>query len=101
MADTISIEGPIELVDGNLILRIPLSVGGDTLAPLAHGIGHIEGDYLCVVIKPWLAEKLGIGAGSIVIVDNKNGKFTKVEDILNVKGIGEKKFQRMKDRLVV
>ena len=76
MADTISIEGPIELVDGNLILRIPLSVGGDTLAPLAHGIGHIEGDYLCVVIKPWLAEKLGIGAGSIVIVDNKNGKFT-------------------------
>jgi competence protein ComEA len=31
----------------------------------------------------------------------KNGKFNKVEEILNVKGIGEKKFQRMKDRLVV
>ena len=31
----------------------------------------------------------------------KNGKFNKVEEILNVKGIGEKKFQKMKDRLVV
>jgi competence protein ComEA len=31
----------------------------------------------------------------------KNGKFNKVEEIINVKGIGEKKFQKMKDRLVV
>ncbi len=31
----------------------------------------------------------------------KIGKFTKVEEILNVKGIGEKKFQQMKDRLVI
>jgi len=31
----------------------------------------------------------------------KNGKFTKVEEILNVKGIGEKSFQKMKDRLTV
>jgi competence protein ComEA len=46
----------------------------------------------------------GVGpamAKRIVEYRNKNGKFTKVEDILNVKGIGEKKFQRMKDRLVV
>lgn len=31
----------------------------------------------------------------------KIGKFTKIEELLNVKGIGEKKFQKMKDRLVV
>lgn len=31
----------------------------------------------------------------------KTGKFTKIEEILNVKGIGEKKFQKMKDRLAV
>jgi len=37
------------------------------------------------------------------IIDHraKNGKFNKVEEIINVKGIGEKKFQKMKDRLVV
>jgi competence protein ComEA len=31
----------------------------------------------------------------------KNGRFNKIEEILNVKGIGEKKFQKMRDRLVV
>jgi hypothetical protein len=76
MSDTISIEGPVELIEGNLTLRIPLSGGGDKLAPLASGIGQIEGDYLCVIIEPWLAEKLRIAVGSLVVVDNKNGKFT-------------------------
>jgi hypothetical protein len=76
MPDLVSIEGPVELIDGNLILRIPLEVGGNELAPLARGIGEIQGEYLQVVIKPWLAEKLRIGAGSVVFVDNKNGKFT-------------------------
>ena len=76
MEEPISIEGPVEVVDGNLNLRIPLSLGGDRLVPLARGIGHIEGDCLCVVIKPWLAEKLRIGAGSLGLVDNNNGKFT-------------------------
>jgi competence protein ComEA len=31
----------------------------------------------------------------------KVGKFGKVEELLNVKGFGEKRFQQMKDRLVV
>jgi hypothetical protein len=35
MTDIVSIEGPVELVDGKLMLRIPLSAGGDKLVPLA------------------------------------------------------------------
>ena len=31
----------------------------------------------------------------------KVGKFTKIEEILNVKGFGEKRFQKIKDRLLV
>jgi len=58
-----------------LTLRIPLAAGGDRLAPLARGIGDTDGEYLNVVIPPWLAGKLRIGAGSLVVVDNKNGKF--------------------------
>ena len=46
----------------------------------------------------------GIGpsmAKRIVEHRNKVGKFAKIEEILNVKGIGEKNFQKIKDRLVV
>jgi hypothetical protein len=44
MPNTISIEGYVELIDGKLTLRIPLDIGGKELAPLARGIGTIEGD---------------------------------------------------------
>jgi hypothetical protein len=59
-----------------MVLRIPLAVGGDKLVPFVRTIGKIEGDYLVVIIQPWLAEKLRIGPGSFVYVDNNNGKFT-------------------------
>ena len=76
MAEVISLEGPVDIVDGELAILIPLHAGGAVLAPLARGIGEIDGEFLKVVIQPWLAEKLRIGAGSLVIVDNANGKFT-------------------------
>lgn len=83
MADIVSIEGPVELVDGKLTLRIPLDAGGATLAPFARRIGDIDGEFLVVVIQPWLAEKLNIGPGSLVVVDNENGKFTISRSALN------------------
>jgi len=46
----------------------------------------------------------GIGpvlAKAIIDHRAKNGKFSKIEEILNVKGVGEKMFQKIKDRLVV
>jgi len=46
----------------------------------------------------------GVGletAKKIIEHRTKVGKFNKIDEILNVKGIGEKKFQKMKDRLVV
>ena len=76
MAEAVSLEGPVELVNGELAILIPLEAGGAALAPFAKGIAEIHGDFLKVVIQPWLAEKLRIGAGSLVIVDNMNGKFT-------------------------
>jgi hypothetical protein len=75
MPDEVSIEGPVEYIDGELTLRIPLAAGGDRLAPLARGIGVVDRDCLIVVIQPWLATKLDIAAGSLVVVDNNNGRF--------------------------
>jgi competence protein ComEA len=46
----------------------------------------------------------GIGpvlAKTIIDHRTKNGKFNKIEEILNVKGVGEKMFQKIKGRLVV
>jgi len=46
----------------------------------------------------------GIGpaiAKNIVEHRTKVGKFSRIEEIINVKGIGEKKFQKIKDRLIV
>jgi len=46
----------------------------------------------------------GIGpatAKTIIEHRTKIGKFTKIEEIINLKGIGEKKFQKIKDRLVI
>jgi hypothetical protein len=74
-SDRVSLEGPVELVGGQLVLRIPLEAGGDVLAPLARGIGSVDSEYLNVVIQPWMAEKLRIRAGSLVIVDNVDDKF--------------------------
>ena len=82
----VSLEGPVEVVNGELAILSPLEAGGAVLAPLAKGIGEIDGEFLKVVIRPWLAEKLRIAAGSLVIVDNANGKFTITRSPANDEG---------------
>jgi hypothetical protein len=42
MTDLISLEGPVELVNGELMIRIPLAASGDKWAPLAVGTGVID-----------------------------------------------------------
>ncbi len=46
----------------------------------------------------------GIGpamAKRVIEYRAKVGKFNKIEELINVKGIGEKRFQKIKDRLVL
>ena len=69
------LEGPVECINGDLILRIPLDEGGQDLVACSRGIGQIDGEFLNILIRPWLAEKMGIVEGSVVVVDNENGKF--------------------------
>ena len=75
MSDVVSIGGPVEQIDGQLQLRIPLDAGGRQLIECSRGIASVQGEFLVVSIQPWLAEKLGLFAGSSVIVHNKDGKF--------------------------
>ena len=51
-----------------------------------------------------LEELPGIGAsiaGRIIEYRNKNGKFKSIEDIKNVTGIGDSKFDKIKDLIRV
>ena len=73
--ETISLEGPVELVNDKLTVRIPLAVGGDKLARFAKRLGKIDGEFLNVTIPRRLAKKLKIQPDSIVSVDNQKGKF--------------------------
>ncbi len=72
--DITSLQGPVEKLDGKLVLRIPLDAGGNELIQCSNGISEIEGDCLKITIPEWLAGVLRIEAGSLVSVDNKNGK---------------------------
>ena len=65
----------MEIIDGQLTLRIPLAAGGSKLKRCARGIARVDGEFLAVIIPGWLAEKLNIVEGSVVVVDNRQGRF--------------------------
>lgn len=74
MDSVTTLTGPVEYIDGKLWLRIPLDAGGSELVAASRGIGVVEGEFLSIEIMDWLARKLGISEGSLVTVDNANGK---------------------------
>jgi hypothetical protein len=71
----IQLTGPVERIDGKLMLRIPLSAGGNLLEECTRGISVVQDDMLCIEIKDWLAQKLSLSETSVVTVDNADGKF--------------------------
>lgn len=75
MAQITSLTGPVENIDGKLLLRIPLAAGGSEFVESSRGVGQVEGEFLSIEIMDWLAQKLGISEGRLVTVDNTNGKF--------------------------
>ncbi len=75
MDNVTSLRGPVEYEGGELVLNIPLAAGGDQLVASSRGIGVVDGAVLRIILRAWLAEKLGISEGDVVSVDNSDGKF--------------------------
>lgn len=75
MDDEFALQGPVEKIDGKLMLLIPLDAGGDRFIDSSRGIAEVEGKYLKIIIQDWLADMLRIKEGSIVTVSHKDGKF--------------------------
>jgi hypothetical protein len=73
--EVVSLEGAVIKKDGQLVLLIPLSEGGQELRESSRAISDVEGDYLKIVIPEWLAGMLQIEEGDLVCVNNLNRKF--------------------------
>ena len=70
----ISVQGPVERRDNRLILRIPMDAGGNQLRAVAQTTSFVEDDVLVVLLPEWLAERMHLGEGSEVYVDDRWGK---------------------------
>jgi hypothetical protein len=82
-SDFISLRGPIEREGSRLVLRIPLDAGGEQLRLVCEKISEIDGDDLVVPIPDWLAEKIAVGEGTEVYIDDRDGKFNITKAALN------------------
>jgi hypothetical protein len=71
----VSLEGTVEKIDGKLTLLIPLDEGGDQFIECTRGISEVRGECLKIVIQEWLAGRLRVEDGDLVVIDNANGKF--------------------------
>ena len=90
-----------------LLLTLALSAAAPTRSAAAPASGTTATEAR-ININTATVEELtmlpGIGpsyAQRIVEHREKNGPFKKVEDLLNVRGIGEKTFEKIRDRLTV
>ena len=88
------------------VLGLCLGLAICSVSVLAQKSSHVSTEK--INLNSATAEQLqslpGVGpatAKSIIEYRTKTGKFNRIEEIINVKGIGEKKFQKMKDRLIV
>jgi hypothetical protein len=75
MNNVTSLQGSIEKIDGKLTSLLLLEAGGDQFIECSRGIAEILGEYLRITIPEWLSGMLRIDEGSVVTVDNENGKF--------------------------
>ena len=73
--NVISLEGPVIKKDGQLMLLIPLSEGGEELKECSRGISEVAGECLKIVIPEWLAGMLRVEEGDLLYLNNLNGKF--------------------------
>ena len=75
LGEVTSLEGPVIKKDGQLMLLIPLSEGGEELIACSRGISEIVDGCLKIVIQEWLAGMLRVEEGDRVNINNCDGKF--------------------------
>jgi competence protein ComEA len=92
------------LVAALTCISSPLFAQRATTPPVAATVVSTETINLNTATVAQIATLPGIGAKTadlVVQYRTKNGPFKKIEEIMNVRGIGEKSFLKIKDRLTV
>lgn len=70
----VSLQGPVERRGDRLVLRVPLTEGGEELRRVAQTNSYEEDGNLVVVLPDWLAERMDLHEGAAVHVDDRWGK---------------------------
>lgn len=73
-SDYLSLEGPVERLNGQLILRIPLEAGGSRLRETVCPECTVQGNDLIVPLPDWLTASIRLAEGTEVHVDDRWGK---------------------------
>jgi len=76
MASLRTLEGPVELIDGTLSLRIPRALVEPGIVALLSETSQGDDTSLTVRIPDGVATSLELTAGSMVAVDNRGGEFS-------------------------
>ena len=89
-----------------LVLILSLAIGPVSLSAQQSGDNPVSAEKvnLNTATTEQLESLPGIGPASaknIIEYRKKVGKFNRIEEIINIKGIGEKKFLKLKNRLTV
>ena len=95
---------PLVLVAALLSVPSPVLAQRAARPPVSARVVSTEVVNLNSATADQIATLPGIGpktADLVVQYRVKNGPFKKIEEIMNVRGIGEKSFLKMKDRLTV
>jgi competence protein ComEA len=92
------------LIAAVVLISSPLAAQRATKPPVAATVASAEVINLNSATVAQIASLPGIGpktADLVVQYRVKNGPFKKIEEIMNVRGVGEKSFLKIKDRLTV
>jgi len=92
------------LIAAAVFISSPLAAQRATKPPVSAAVVSTEVVNLNSATAAQIASLPGIGpktADLIVQYRVKNGPFKKIEEIMNVRGVGEKSFLKIKDRLTV
>lgn len=73
-SDYLSLEGPVERLNGQLILRIPLEAGGHRLHETVCTECVVQGNDLIVPLPDWLTASIRLREGTAVHVDDRWGR---------------------------